>query len=343
MDTPVRYARSADGSAIAYTASGSGAQPLIVVPHAGVGDMRSDAAIPAIRRAIDRLARRRAVVTYDHRGHGMSQRSCTDFSLDATATDLHAVAGQAHAPRVALFARGLAGPVAIAYAARYPERVTGIILWCAVARGRDYRITGRARAIGALMRHDYALYAEVMSLAENGWTELGRQLAASSAESVAPETLTAGGNAARNFDAMADAARLACPVLILHRPTIPEISLASARQLSSTIPSAQFHLIDGHGRRPFVGDWAESHISIEAFLRQISTASGEATAPAVRLTRREGQVAALVARGLTNAQIASRLDVSERTVETHIAHVFTKFGVHSRSRLAHILTAADHS
>ena len=52
------------------------------------------------------------------------------------------------------------------------------------------------------------------------------------------------------------------------------------------------------------------------------------------LTSREGEVAALVARGLTNRQIASELSISEHTVATHVGRILNKLGLSSRSRLA---------
>jgi len=51
------------------------------------------------------------------------------------------------------------------------------------------------------------------------------------------------------------------------------------------------------------------------------------------LTPREGEVVGLVAGGLTNRDIAQRLYISERTVESHIAHVRRKLGVSSRTQL----------
>jgi CubicO group peptidase (beta-lactamase class C family)/DNA-binding CsgD family transcriptional regulator len=51
------------------------------------------------------------------------------------------------------------------------------------------------------------------------------------------------------------------------------------------------------------------------------------------LTPREEEVAALVAQGLTNRQIASRLVISESTAETHVSRIFKKLGLHSRSQL----------
>jgi predicted ATPase/DNA-binding CsgD family transcriptional regulator len=61
------------------------------------------------------------------------------------------------------------------------------------------------------------------------------------------------------------------------------------------------------------------------------------TAPSTRpspLTRRELQVAALVARGLTNRQIAAELVISEGTVGVHLEHIFGKLELRSRAQLA---------
>lgn len=60
-----------------------------------------------------------------------------------------------------------------------------------------------------------------------------------------------------------------------------------------------------------------------------------------RLTGREGEVAELLVRRWTNKEIADQLVVSERTVETHVAHILTKLGVGNRrdvrSRLADVI------
>jgi non-specific serine/threonine protein kinase len=52
------------------------------------------------------------------------------------------------------------------------------------------------------------------------------------------------------------------------------------------------------------------------------------------LTRREGEVANLVARGLTNRQIAQELIISEHTVENHVAHILKKLNLHLRKQVA---------
>lgn len=52
------------------------------------------------------------------------------------------------------------------------------------------------------------------------------------------------------------------------------------------------------------------------------------------LTRREREVAQLVARGLSNREIAAGLVISQRTAETHIEHILAKMGFNSRTQIA---------
>lgn len=51
------------------------------------------------------------------------------------------------------------------------------------------------------------------------------------------------------------------------------------------------------------------------------------------LTRREQEIAGLIAEELTTREIAARLFLSERTVEAHVTHIFNKLGVNSRAQL----------
>jgi predicted ATPase/DNA-binding SARP family transcriptional activator/DNA-binding CsgD family transcriptional regulator len=59
--------------------------------------------------------------------------------------------------------------------------------------------------------------------------------------------------------------------------------------------------------------------------------------PLAVLSRREREVASLLARGLSNAQIASELHISERTVENHVASILKKMGLRSRDQVSHHL------
>jgi predicted ATPase/DNA-binding CsgD family transcriptional regulator len=53
-----------------------------------------------------------------------------------------------------------------------------------------------------------------------------------------------------------------------------------------------------------------------------------------KLTARERQIAGLVARGLSNKEIASKLVISQRTAETHVEHILVKLGFTSRAQIA---------
>ena len=59
----------------------------------------------------------------------------------------------------------------------------------------------------------------------------------------------------------------------------------------------------------------------------------ETRPPSSSLTRREREVALLVARGLTNRQISTELTISERTVDNHVANILKKLGLSSRSQV----------
>jgi DNA-binding NarL/FixJ family response regulator len=56
------------------------------------------------------------------------------------------------------------------------------------------------------------------------------------------------------------------------------------------------------------------------------------------LTRREWEVAELVAQGLTNKEIAARLVIAQRTAEAHVERILAKLGLASRTQLATWIT-----
>jgi non-specific serine/threonine protein kinase len=56
--------------------------------------------------------------------------------------------------------------------------------------------------------------------------------------------------------------------------------------------------------------------------------------PESPLTPREREVAALLARGLSNRQVADALVISEQTAETHVKRILSKLGLTSRTQVA---------
>ncbi|MGV9680195.1 response regulator [Nocardia sp. NPDC003482] len=103
-------------------------------------------------------------------------------------------------------------------------------------------------------------------------------------------------------------------------------------------------LLDGirraaRGERPF---------SPEVLARVVESAVDARTAPPApplaraNLTERESQVLHLVSQGLSNAEIAERLQVGVTTVKTHIANLMAKTGASNRVRLAVLGLRPDH-
>jgi DNA-binding CsgD family transcriptional regulator len=103
-------------------------------------------------------------------------------------------------------------------------------------------------------------------------------------------------------------------------------------------------LRDAMGEKDFDGAWAEgAALSTEEAITYAQRGRGERKRPAsgwASLTPTERDVIRLVSEGLANKDIATRLFVSPRTVQTHLTHVYTKLGLTSRVQL--VQEAARH-
>jgi two-component system, NarL family, response regulator LiaR len=80
-----------------------------------------------------------------------------------------------------------------------------------------------------------------------------------------------------------------------------------------------------HGGQPYLHPEATRHLL---------QATARPDQPAERLTSREQEVLALVARGRTNRQIADALKISEKTVSVHVSNLLNKLGMASRTQAA---------
>src|SRR3990172_9936715 len=188
MEPRIQYAKTKDGVSIAFWTLGEG-MPLVYMPAGIFSHIQLERQHPSMRRWYEALANGRRLVRYDGRGTGLSQRDVASFSLDSFLADLEAVADRLGLERFALWGFGDSGPVAISYAARFPERVSHLLLWCTWARTSD---PPWVETMDELMRKDWEAYTETMahrflgwSAAENGW------LAALIREAVDPEAALA--------------------------------------------------------------------------------------------------------------------------------------------------------
>lgn len=107
--------------------------------------------------------------------------------------------------------------------------------------------------------------------------------------------------------------------------------------VEATLPNDVYAIALEHGRAMSLDDAIKLALSGEkaVWAQQVGGTSGRPVAePSTSLSRREQEVAVLVARGLTNRQIASELVLSERTVESHVAKILGKLELSSRAQIA---------
>ena len=268
MEPRIQYAQTADGVSIAFWTLGEG-MPLVGMPTIPFTHIQLEWQLPEYRRWYECLAEQRKLVRYDHRGTGLSERDVTDYSLDALVLDLKAVVDRLGLERFALLGPFQSGPVAVAYAARHPERVSHLILWCSWARTRD-TASPQLRGWRRLLDVDWETYTETVAHALMGWSagEPARRYAALIRESVTPEAARAAVGANREFDVTALLSQVRSPTLVLHRREIRWLDVAIARGLASRIPDARLALVEEAAGAPYLGDMEAVARAIDEFLSE---------------------------------------------------------------------------
>jgi pimeloyl-ACP methyl ester carboxylesterase len=128
----VRYARASGDVDIAYTVFGEG--PFDVVFTMGfVTHLDLEWTLPWFQdiRSLGRVCR---VLVFDKRGTGLSDRTLGYGSLEERTDDIRAVMDAAGSQRAVIYGISEAGPMALLFAATYPDRVQGLVLYGTFAR-----------------------------------------------------------------------------------------------------------------------------------------------------------------------------------------------------------------
>ncbi len=246
MEPRIQYAKTTDGVSIAFWTLGEG-PPLVHMPVITLSHIHLEWQNPPRRRWYEGLAENRMLVYYDGRGSGLSDRTVTDFSLDAHILDLEAVVGRLGLERFALAGFISMGPVAIAYAARHPERVSHLILWCTFASTADhYASSPQLQAVVALLDKDWEVYSETLAHVAYGWSgEAASSFAAYLRLCTTPEAHRAALKATAGFDVTALLPQVQVPTLVLHRREVPYPVLDLGKQLAARIPDARLIVFEG--------------------------------------------------------------------------------------------------
>ncbi|WP_433135985.1 alpha/beta fold hydrolase [Actinomadura nitritigenes] len=332
----IRFCAAEGGARIAYATVGDG--PLLIVPPAWISHLELLWQDPAVRAFLVPLAARRTVVLYDKPGCGLSDPWPGRQTLDTDVRVLRTVVGHLREDRFDLLGVSTAAATALAFAVRHPERVGRLVVYGGYADGRQVASPQVRAALLGMVRAHWGLGSDVLAdifMADadadsrRHFTRLQRGTA--TAES-ACELLD------QCYDARVvdELDRVVTPTLVLHRRGDRAIPYRLGRDLAARIPGARLMTLPGRGHFPWSGDSAPL---VRAVLEYLGEPAGPPRWHGPRsvddvLTPRQLQVAALVADGLSNRQIARRLGIKERSAEGHVERIRQRLGVRSRAQIA---------
>jgi pimeloyl-ACP methyl ester carboxylesterase/DNA-binding CsgD family transcriptional regulator len=338
-DQVVRYVEL-DGTSLAWSAVGAG--PPLVIGGWWSSHLELDWRNTRFRRFAGQFARHRTVIRYDRPGAGLSDRGVLPpRSLEEEVATLEAILDEATPPAgtISLFGASSGGGVASLYAARHPERVERLVLYGTYARGVDLAPPAARAAMLAIVEQHWGLGSRVLAdlFLPDATAEERAEFVEFQRRSASPEAALASLRAVYEFDATAHLGDVLAPTLVLHRRSDRAIPFALGKDVAARIRDARFVALEGDDHLPWRGDADAVAREALAFLgAPVATPEPGATASAgaARLTEREREVLRLVARGETDAEIASILVLSSHTVHRHIANIRTKLGVPSRTAAA---------
>jgi pimeloyl-ACP methyl ester carboxylesterase/DNA-binding CsgD family transcriptional regulator len=332
----IRFLRFA-GTRVAFAVSGDG--PPLVAPAWWVSHLELDWRDEAFRSFWGSTAAGHALVRYDHPGTGMSDREIdpTVLTLDDEVALLGAVMDELEIDRASLVGGSSGACAAIAFAARFPERVDRLLLYGAYAHGGAVAPPDVREALAAAVRAHWGLGSRLLADVFVGTedAEARRRFARDQRASTHAQTAADLLELAYRMDVRPLLEQVCAPTVVVHRRSDRAIPYACGRDVAGSIPNARLVSLDGDAHLPWVGDWMSVSRALGSFLTGTPAAD---PAAAVLLSRREREVLTLVADGLSDREIAERITVSHHTVHRHVANIRNKLG--SGSRAAAVAEAA---
>ena len=336
----IRFLQFRD-SPIGFGVSGDG--PPLVAPAWWVSHLELDWQDDAFRSFWGSVASSNSLVRYDHPGFGLSGRdlAAARLTLDDEVGLLGAVMDELGLERASLVGGSSGGCAAIAFAARFPERVDRLLLYGTYAYGRALAPAGVREAMVTAVRSHWGLGSRMLAegFLGDASTDERERFVRRQRESADAETAAALLELTYELDVRGELARVRAPTQIVHRRGDRAIPHACGLELAASIPGARLVTLEGSAHLPWVGDRMSVARALGSFLSAPeAAASSPDPAAAMLLSRREREVLSLVALGLSDREIAERMIVSPHTVHRHVANIRRKLG--SNSRAAAIAEAA---
>jgi pimeloyl-ACP methyl ester carboxylesterase/DNA-binding CsgD family transcriptional regulator len=340
MSQDIRFCTADDGVKLAYAITGSG--PPLVMASTWLTHLEHQWRSLAWRPWLDAFSEF-TVLRHDSRGCGLSDRDTDKLSFESWISDLAYVVDAAGLDRFPILATCWGGPVAIEYAARYPERVSHLVLYGTYARGRfqvgQPEVTRKARLMLELTRLGWGQENDAFMQVWSSTFQPGGTMDYLRSWAEQMRLATTAENAVRlleigwSVDVCEAARKLKCPVLVVHAERDCAVPIAEGRLLASLIRDCRFVQFDSQNHMPLLDEpeWPQLIAEIQSFLKKPNAATAmRSTLPLDELTPRERAVLEAIADGLDNSDIASALGLSEKTIRNHITRVFDKIQVQHR-------------
>jgi class 3 adenylate cyclase/alpha-beta hydrolase superfamily lysophospholipase len=242
-----RYVKS-DDVHIAYQVLGKGPPDLLFVPGF-VSHIEAIWQSPEASALLRRLASFSRLIIFDKRGVGMSDRGSQIFTLEQRMHDVQAILDAVASEQAVLFGVSEGGPMSLLYAATYPERTSGLVLYGSYAKRSSapdhpfgWSDERWQQVLDRMERHwgtpqgiNVAMWAP--SLAHD--THAADRLAAYFRAAASPGAALSIMKMNRDIDVRHVLPTISAPTLILHRTAERVISIENARYLAQHIPGAK--------------------------------------------------------------------------------------------------------
>ena len=255
------YARSGDLS-IAYFTLGSRPIDVVLVPgFVSHCDLAWEE--PMRRSFAERIARFGRFITFDKRGTGLSDRTVASVStIEDRMDDIRAVMDAVGSQRAALIGYSEGGPLAVVFAATYPERVSALILASTWARPIERPDLEEQLALVEEHWGTGLVIGQMFSPGSDlDWA--ARYERASATPKAAADLLRMGAR----LDVGTAAGTVGVPTLVLHRSGDPVVPSEQGRELAALVTGSRYREIDGVSHLPAsMSEWEEDAAVFEEFI-----------------------------------------------------------------------------
>jgi len=330
VDQRLGLASLEDGTTVRFAVVGAG--PVAIYVPGWVSHLELGWALPAEREFYEGLAAGRTLVRYDRPGCGLSGKTDRPDLVELELEVLERVAAAVGADRFDLIGTSFGAPLAVRWAARHPDSVNRLILYGGWVDGDGVAAPAvREHVLGLIDQH-WGFASDVLTAifapdADAGFRALFSRYQRESTSAAFAHRLLA---ACYDIDVAEDLGRITAPTTVIHRKDDRAVPLAEGERLASGIDGSKLRVLAGRTHVPFVGD---AHSVLNAMRGGLGLPPlDHGTPPTV--TPRQLEVAALVAQGWSNRQIAEELVITERSAESHVERIRARLGFRSRAQIA---------